>query len=65
MKSVAVYCDSCAELSLAINVIEEGIPCFINWHPVTIGDVEDLILVEVTCREEDTAYVEKMLAPFV
>ena len=31
MKSIAVYCEPCAELSLALNEIEERIPCFSNW----------------------------------
>ena len=31
MKIIAVYCESCSELSLALNEIEERIPCFVNW----------------------------------
>lgn len=61
MKIIAVNCEPCSELSLALNEIEERIPCFVNWF---FND-DDSIYAEIECRQEDTAYVEKMLAPFV
>ena len=61
MKIIAVYCELCAELSLALNEIEERVPCFVNWF---FND-DDSIYAEIECRQEDAAYVEKMLAPFV
>lgn len=61
MKIIAVYCESCAELSLALNEIEEHVPCFVNWF---FND-DDSIYAEIECRQEDAAYVEKMLATFV
>lgn len=61
MKIIAVYCEPCSELSLALNEIEEHIPCFVNWF---FNDGNS-IYAEIECRQEDTAYVEKMLAPFV
>ena len=62
MEIIAVYCESCSELSLALNEIEERIPCFVNWFFI---DDSDSIYAEIECRQEDAAYVEKMLAPFV
>ena len=61
MKIIAVYCEPCSELSLALNEIEERVPCFINW----LFNDDDSIYAEIECRQEDAAYVEKMLAPFV
>lgn len=62
MKTIAVYCEPCSELSLALNEIEERVPCFVNWF---FTDDSDSIYAEIECRQEDAVYVEKMLAPFV
>jgi hypothetical protein len=63
MKTLSYFIESCAELMLALNVIIERIPCLADWYPL---DEEDShIVVTVTCRQEDTAFVERMLAPFV
>lgn len=63
MKTLSYFIESCAELMLALNVIIERIPCLADWYPL---DEEDFhIVVTVTCRQEDTAFVERMLAPFV
>lgn len=61
MKIIAVYCEPCAELSLALNEIEERVSCFSNWF---FND-DDSIYLEIECRQEDASFVEKMLAPFV
>ena len=47
MKIIAVYCESCSELSLALNEIEERIPCFVNWF---FND-DDSIYAEIECRQ--------------
>lgn len=45
----------------AIQSLEENIPCFVNY---TEKDTERYTVV-IRCREEDVAYVERVLAPYV
>ena len=63
MKTLSYFIESCAELMLALNVIIERIPCLADWYPMDEDDPH--IVVTITCRQEDTAFVERMLAPFV
>ena len=49
-----------AQLALALNIIMERIPCFADWYVE-----EPYIVATITCRQEDAAFVERMLAPFV
>ena len=46
---------------MAVRKIEMAIPCFI----VILNKDEDWFEVTITCREEDIAYVERELAPYV
>lgn len=63
MRTIACYLEPCAELSLALNIIVEGVPCFISSVPAE--EDEDFLYIEIKCRAEDTRFVEEMLAPFV
>lgn len=63
MKTLSYFIESCAELMLALNEIIERIPCLADWYP--LDEEESYIVVTITCRQEDTAYVERMIAPFV
>ena len=49
MRTLSYYIEPSAELELALNVLTERIPCFADWRPL----------------EEDAAFVEHMLAPFI
>ena len=60
MKTLSVWCETCDELIVATWKIEQHIPCWVS--KTTSGKHT---LVEVTCREEDMAYVERTLAPYV
>lgn len=60
MKTLSYFLDAVAELDLALNIITERIPCLADWYAE-----EPYIVATITCREEDTAFVEYMLAPFV
>lgn len=63
MKTLSYFIEPCAELMLALNAITETIPCLAGWYPLNEDDPH--IMTTITCRQEDTTYVEKMLAPFV
>ena len=63
MKTLSYFIEAAAELDLALNLIVEKIPCLADWYPME-DDGEHLV-VTITCRQEDTAFVERMLAPFV
>lgn len=63
MKTLSYFIEAAAELDLVLNLIVEKIPCLADWYPME-DDGEHLV-VTVTCWQEDTAFVEKMLAPFV
>ena len=52
--------EAIAELDLALNIIRERIPCLADWYAE-----EPYVVVTITCRQEDAAFVEYMLAPFV
>lgn len=63
MKTLSYFIEIAAELDLALNLIVERIPCFADWYPMEDDDAH--LVVTITCRQEDAAYVERMLAPFV
>ena len=60
MRTLSYFLDAVAELDLALNIIAERIPCLADWYAE-----EPYIVVTITCRQEDVAFVEYMLAPFV
>ena len=63
MKTLSYYLEAVeavAELNLALNIITERIPCLADWYAE-----EPYIVVTITCRQEDTVFVEYMLAKFV
>lgn len=51
-----------AELDLALNIIKETIPCFIDWK---FSEDDETAELTIRCRDEDVAYTQKMLACFV
>ena len=63
MKTLCYFIEAVAELDLALNLIVERIPCLADWYPME--DDDTYLVVTITCRQEDAAYVERMLAPFV
>lgn len=63
MKTVAYYLEPNADLSLALNILVEKIPCFLLPSPVE--EDENFFYLEIKCRAEDVRLVEEMLAPFV
>ena len=63
MKTLSYFLEIAAELDLALNIIVERIPCLADWYPLDEDDPH--IVATITCRQEDTAFVERMLAPFV
>ena len=63
MKTLSYFLEVAAELDLALNVIVERIPCLADWY--MLDEEEPYIVATITCRQEDVAYVERMLAPFV
>ena len=54
-----------ADLELAIAEIEERIPCFTEVNFWVTPDDEVMVTLVIRCREQDAAFVERMLAPFV
>ena len=60
MRTLSYFLDAVAELDLALNIIAERIPCFADWYAE-----EPYVVATITCREEDAAFVEYMLALFV
>lgn len=63
MKTLSYFIEAAAELDLTLNLIIEKIPCLADWY--LLDEEDDHIVVTVTCRQEDAAFVERMLAPFV
>ena len=63
MKTLSYFLEVAAELDLTLNVIVERIPCLADWYMLDEDDPH--IVVTITCRQEDAAFVERMLAPFV
>jgi hypothetical protein len=63
MKTLSYFIEAAAELDLALNLIVEKIPCLADWY--LLDEEDDHVVVTVTCRQEDAAFVERMLAPFV
>ena len=60
MRTLSYFLEPVAELDLALNIIMERIPCLADWYTE-----ESYVVATITCREEDAAFVEYMLAPFV
>ena len=60
MRTLSYFLEAVAELDLALNIITEHIPCFVDWY-----NEESYVVATITCREEDATFVEYMLAPFV
>ena len=58
MDTIAVYVTINDEFLAVFDFITKAIPCFAD-----LGIDDDF--VHIMCRHEDTAFVEKMLAPFV
>ena len=54
-----------ADLELALAEIEDRIPCFMEVNFWDAPEGELLVTLVIRCREQDAAFVEKMLAPFV
>lgn len=63
MEELSYFLEPCADLMLALAEIAERIPCLVDWRPLDEDDPH--IVVTITCRQEDAAFVERMLAPFV
>lgn len=63
MKTLSYFIEAAAELDLVLNLIVEKIPCLADWYPME--DDGKHLVVTVTCWQEDTAFVERLLAPFV
>ena len=63
MRTVAYYLEPNADLSLALNIIVEAIPCFLR--PAPAEEDESFFYLEIECRAEDVRFVEEMLAPFI
>lgn len=63
MKTLSYFIEATAELDLVLNLIVEKIPCLADWYPMEDGG--EHLVVTVTCRQEDAAFVERLLAPFV
>lgn len=55
------YIETTVSLASAIEYLEKVIPCFIELDFVEMGYEE----VSITCRDEDIAFVEKVVAPLV
>lgn len=54
--------ETSAELELALNIIRDKIPCFIDWK---FSEDDETAELTIKCREEDVAFTQKMLACFV
>ena len=54
-----------ADLELAIAEIGERIPCLTEVNFWYTPDDEVRVTLLIRCREQDAAFVERMLAPFV
>ena len=54
--------ETSAELDLAVNIIKERIPCFIEWN---FSEDDETAELTIKCRAEDVAFTQKMLACFV
>ena len=50
---------------LALQEIENKIPCFYHLSNVDFENVEETIDVVIQCRDADACFVKEMLAPFV
>ena len=54
--------ETSAELDLALNIIKEKIPCFIEWK---FSEDDETAELTIKCHDEDVAFTQKMLACFV
>ena len=51
--------ETSADLDLALNIIKEKIPCFIEWK---FSEDDEAAELTIKCRDEDVAFTQKMLA---
>lgn len=58
MKKLNYHIERTAELNQIIRIIELLIPCFLSYD-------ESKGELEIECREQDAAFVERMLAAYV
>jgi hypothetical protein len=61
MTKKTYYIEATVSLVSAIEYLEDAIPCFIECEPVEMNYME----VSIICRDEDIAFVEKVVAPLV
>lgn len=54
--------ETSADLDLALNIIKETIPCFVEWK---FSEDDETAELTIKCRDEDVAYTQNMLACFV
>lgn len=59
-KGYSFLCRNEAELNLALNIITENIPCWIQTQ-----NEEDNILVAVSCETYNFNFVRRQLQPFI
>ena len=57
MKHLCYYID-CPNVAVVLDEITERIPSWVSYNQASCE-------IEISCREEDAAFVERMLAPFV
>ena len=60
MKTISVLCRDDSDLNLALNIITENIPCWVQTQ-----NEGDNILVVVSCRGYDFDFVRRQLRPFI
>lgn len=63
MRTLSYFLEIAAELDLALNAIVERVPCLADWY--LLDEEEPYLVATITCRDEDAAFVERMLAPFI
>ena len=61
MTKKVYYIEATVSLASAIEYLEKMIPCFIELECVEMGYEK----VSIICRNEDIAFVEKVVAPLV
>jgi hypothetical protein len=61
MTKKCYYLENSAEAALAVNSIESNFPCFTTIDILDDGYIE----FTISCRNEDVAIIERILANFV
>lgn len=61
MREYAYYIARINAIKLMVKGVFDNVPCFVDMHSVEAGVVK----LVVNCREEDIAYIERELAPYV